>query len=110
MSRSDEYSELFYSYAQKNRLDENIDDWPQKNQDEWEEIYQDFLNKSKSTESVDSFADDEFYIIRTIVDTETGSEEVVTDVRDLDLDELSQLCRLFPQYNKYYFSRVFNSQ
>lgn len=54
MSRSEEYSELFYSYALKNRLDENIDDWPQKNIDEWEKIYQDFLSRYKYTEPVDA--------------------------------------------------------
>lgn len=110
MTYIQKYSELFYSYALKHNLSEDFDDWPLENQKEFDGLYRELRAEYATADKVESFEDDEFYIIRTTVDTLDGSEEEITDVRELDLDELKNLCSLYPQYNEYYFSRVFNSQ
>lgn len=52
-------------------------------------------------------ADEDFFLIKSTLHKADGStQEVVTDVRELTLDQLKQVTSVMPKYIRYYYERL----
>lgn len=110
-----DYSNLFLKFATERNLPIDVDVWPEADQLEWFDLSDELTQKlDKESEELrniplDEREDDDWYKIDVTLDTIDGPEYEVIDVREASLEKLSNICKMFPKYNEYYFEKVANS-
>lgn len=110
-----EYSDLFLKYATEKNLPLDVDLWPEDAQLEWFDLSDELTKKLDDASEklratpLDEREDDDWYKIDITLDTVDGPEYEVVDVREVTLEKLSNICKMFPKYNEYYFEKVANS-
>lgn len=73
---------------------------------EQESAWNDALDKLDLTVKTPEISD-EFYLIKSTLHKEDGStQEVVTDVRELSLEQLERVISVMPKYIRYYYQRL----
>lgn len=112
MNFSDEYYDLFISFARERNLDLDETTWPEKDYNDFAELQEEIVQRRTKAidDSQDASADEEyeenFYMIDVVITTADGPDYETIDIRTLPLEKLSEVCNMFPQYNKYYFKKV----
>jgi hypothetical protein len=112
VSLSDEYGELFLSFARERNL--GLDDtlWPEKDYNDFGALQEALVQRRNKAieEAREAKADEEyeedFYLIDVSVTSADGPSYETIDVRTLSLEQLSKICNTFPQFNQYYFKKV----
>lgn len=115
MSYFNDYQDLFLDFAKKNKLDDDILEWPQDLQDEFFDLAQELTKKveseviAQSKKPANEKYPEDFYTFTMIVDSPEGAKDVKVDVREMSIEELSDLCVQLPNYYSYYVDRLVES-
>jgi len=110
-----EYGDSFLKFATERDLPLDVDIWKESDQLEWYKIANELsANLGKAVEAIanlplDEREADDWYKIDITLDTTNGPEYEVIDVREVPLERLQNICKMFPKYNEYYFEKVANS-
>lgn len=107
--------DLLLKFATERNLPIDVDLWPEKDQLEWFDASDALTEKlDKAIEELvsvdlDKRESDDWYKIDITLDTADGPEYETIDVREVSLEKLSNICKMFPKYNEYYFEKVAKS-
>jgi hypothetical protein len=91
------------------------DEWSEKDQNDWFAISNELDKKIQALRDqqaklpLDEQHPNDWYIIDISIDTHDGPSSEEVDVRNLSLDQLKNVCAIFPRYNEYYFAKVADS-
>jgi hypothetical protein len=110
-----EYRTLWGRFTVERNLPMDPDMWDQKDQDDWYGISDDLnkkidaLRAERDNLPLDERHPNDWYIIDISIDSHDGPDSEEVDVRSLSLEQLKDLCSVFPRYNEYYFAKLANS-